>query len=184
MPGSYENIKITTPSDEQVASRGLGGGETRTGMGFDAHRLVEGRGLVLGGVRIDYEKGLLGHSDADVMLHAIADACLGAIAAGDIGKHFPDSDPQYKGISSLKLLGHVGKLLFDAGWRVTNVDVVLACEAPKIAKFTHVMAQRIAESLSTEPSRISIKGTTTEGLGFTGRGEGISCWAIVNVRNN
>ncbi len=184
VPGSYENIKITTPSDEQIASRRLGGGETRTGIGFDVHRLVEGRKLILGGVQIEYEKGLLGHSDADVMLHAIADACLGAIAAGDIGKHFPDSDPQYKGISSLKLLGHVGKLLSDAGWRVINVDVVLACEAPKIAKFTPVMAQRIAECLSIEASRVSIKGATTEGLGFTGRGEGISCWAIVSVRNN
>ena len=182
VPGSYDNIKITTPSDLELASKKLGGGETRTGIGFDVHTLVEGRKLFLGGVEINHEKGLLGHSDADVMLHAISDALLGAAALGDIGKHFPDTDPAYKGISSLKLLKHVGDLLSQNGWRVVNVDAVLAAERPKIAPYTQEMIQNIAEALGTEPDRISVKGTTTEKLGFTGRGEGMACYAVASIR--
>ncbi|MCL5104755.1 MAG: 2-C-methyl-D-erythritol 2,4-cyclodiphosphate synthase [Armatimonadetes bacterium] len=181
VPGSYDNIKITTPSDAEFASRKLGGGETRTGMGFDVHRLVEGRKLILGGVEIPHEKGLLGHSDADVILHAIADACLGAVAMGDIGRHFPDTDPQYKGISSVKLLKHVGDMLASEGRRVINVDATVVCERPKIAPYVFQMTSNIAGALNIEPTRISVKATTTEGLGCTGRGEGIACYAVANV---
>lgn len=181
VPGSYENIKITTPSDMEIASARLGGGEARTGVGFDVHALVQGRRLVLGGVEIEFDKGLAGHSDADVILHAISDALLGAAALGDIGRHFPDTDPQYKGISSLKLLAEVGNLLSREGWRVVNIDAVLACERPKIAPHVPIMRERIASVLSTDPSRISVKGTTTEGLGFTGRGEGMSCWTTATI---
>ena len=179
--GSYDNIKITTPSDLEFASSRLGGGETRTGIGIDVHALVEGRKLILGGVEIEFEKGLLGHSDADVLLHAISDALLGAAALGDIGKHFPDTDPQYKDISSLKLLAHVGDLISQQGWKVVNIDAVVACERPKIAPHTSEMARRIAEALGTDPARISVKGTTTEKLGFTGRGEGIACYATASI---
>lgn len=184
VPGSYENIKITTPADLEIAECRLGGGqsEIRTGFGFDVHQLVEGRELWLGGVKIEHEKGLLGHSDADVAVHAIADACLGAAALGDIGKHFPDSDPAYKGISSLKLLQHVGELIRAEGCSVVNVDATIACERPKIAPHSTDMRVRIAEALPTTPDRVSIKGTTTEGLGYTGRGEGIACWAVATLR--
>ena len=181
VPGSYDNIKITTPSDLELASRKLGGGETRTGIGLDVHALVEGRKLILGGVEIDHEKGLMGHSDADVLLHAISDALLGAAALGDIGKHFPDTDPAYKGISSLKLLKQVGDLLSQNGWSVVNVDAVLAAERPKIAPYMQEMVNNIAEALDVEPSRVSVKGTTTEKLGFTGRGEGIACYAVAAI---
>ena len=181
VPGSYDNIKITTPSDVALATMKLGGCETRTGFGFDVHALVEGRKLMLGGVEIEFEKGLLGHSDADVMLHAIADACLGAAALGDIGRHFPDTDPQYKGISSAQLLHHVAHLVGENGWRVVNVDATLVCERPKIAPFIPRMTHIIAECLGIEPDRVSIKGTTTEGLGYAGRGEGIGCYAVANV---
>jgi len=179
--GSYDNIKITTQSDLDLASRKLGGGEVRTGFGFDVHAFADGRKLFLGGVEIEHEKGLAGHSDADVVLHAIADACLGATALGDIGRHFPDSDPQYKGISSLKLLSRVGEIVSKEGWHVVNVDAVVVCERPKIASHVPEMVRRIAESLDLDLSRVSVKGTTTEGLGFTGRGEGIGCYAVVNV---
>ena len=182
--GSYDNIKITTPSDVDLACAKLGGGETRTGIGFDVHAFAENRKLVLGGVEIEHEKGLLGHSDADVMLHAIADACLGAAALGDIGKHFPDTDPQYKGISSLKLLSHVTDLISKEGWKVVNIDAVLACEKPKISSHVPEMVRKISESLRTDPSRVSVKGTTTERLGFTGRGEGIACYAIAVLSNS
>lgn len=181
VPGSYDNIKITTQPDLDLASIKLGGGETRTGFGFDVHALVEGRKLFLGGVEIEFEKGLAGHSDADVVLHAIADACLGASSLGDIGRHFPDTDPQYAGISSLKLLARVGDIIAREGWRVVNVDAVVVCERPKIAPFVPEMARRIAESIATEPARVSVKGTTTERLGFTGRGEGIGCYAVATI---
>lgn len=187
VPGSYENIKITTPADLDIANTRLTAGqatvnsEIRTGMGYDVHRLVEGRKLFLGGVEIEFEKGLLGHSDADVMLHAIADALLGAASLGDIGKHFPDTDPAYKGISSLKLLGHVADLLANEGWKVVNVDATVICERPKVASYIPEMIRRISECLRTDPDRISIKGTTTEGLGFAGRGEGIACQAVATV---
>ncbi len=179
--GSYENVKITTPADLEAAQRRLGVGSTRTGIGFDAHRLVEGRRLVLGGVEIEYEKGLLGHSDADVMLHALSDALLGAAALGDIGKHFPDSDAAYKDASSLNLLSQVGDLLRARGWRIVCVDTVLACERPKIARYVDEMAGNISHALGIPPDAVSIKATTTEGMGYIGRGEGISCYAVANI---
>lgn len=181
VPGSYDNIKMTTPEDLDLISMKLGGGETRTGFGYDVHQLVEGRRLFLGGVEIEHEKGLLGHSDADVALHAISDALLGAASMGDIGRHFPDSDPQYKGISSLKLLARVGELLSSEGWRVVNIDVTVVCQRPKIAPNVPVMVERISSSLGIDPCRVSIKGTTTEGLGFAGRGEGIGCYATASI---
>ena len=142
------------------------------------HRLTEGRDLILGGVKIPYEKGLLGHSDADVLLHAVMDALLGAAALGDIGKHFPDSDPAYKGISSLKLLEHVGELLEKEGYTVGNIDATIIAQRPKMAPHIPVMRKNIAEVLRIEESQINIKATTEEGLGFTGSGEGISSQAV------
>ena len=150
----------------------------RIGMGYDVHRLTEGRDLILGGVKIPYEKGLLGHSDADVLLHAVMDALLGAAALGDIGKHFPDSDPAYKGISSLKLLEHVGELLEKEGYTVGNIDATIIAQRPKMAPHIPVMRKNIAEVLRIEESQINIKATTEEGLGFTGSGEGISSQAV------
>ena len=150
----------------------------RIGMGYDVHRLTEGRDLILGGVRIPYEKGLLGHSDADVLLHAVMDALLGAAALGDIGKHFPDSDPAYKGISSLKLLEHVGELLEKEGYTGGNIDATIIAQRPKMAPHIAVMRKNIAEVLRIEESQINIKATTEEGLGFTGSGEGISSQAV------
>ena len=150
----------------------------RIGMGYDVHRLTEGRDLILGGVKIPYEKGLLGHSDADVLLHAVMDALLGAAALGDIGKHFPDSDPAYKGISSLKLLEHVGELLEREGYAVGNIDATIIAQRPKMAPHIPVMRKNIAEVLRIEESQINIKATTEEGLGFTGSGEGISSQAV------
>ncbi len=147
-------------------------------MGYDVHKLVEGRELILGGVRIDYEYGLLGHSDADVLLHAIMDALLGAAALGDIGKHFPDTDEAYRGISSLRLLGHVAGLLEKNGYRVGNIDAVIIAQKPKMAPHIEKMRQNIAEVLGTETGRINIKATTEEGLGFTGSGAGISSHAV------
>ena len=150
----------------------------RIGMGYDVHRLVEGRNLVLGGVKIEYEKGLLGHSDADVLLHAIMDALLGAAALGDIGKHFPDTDPQYKGISSIKLLEHVGKLLDDNNFFIGNIDATVIAQAPKLRPYIDQMNENIAKALNIEVNQINVKATTEEGLGFTGTGEGISSQAI------
>ena len=154
------------------------GAKMRIGMGYDVHRLTEGRDLILGGVKIPYEKGLLGHSDADVLLHAVMDALLGAAALGDIGKHFPDSDPAYKGISSLKLLEHVGELLEKEGYTVGNIDATIIAQRPKMAPHIAVMRKNIAEVLRIEESQINIKATTEEGLGFTGSGEGISSQAV------
>ena len=150
----------------------------RIGMGYDVHRLVEGRKLILGGVEIPYERGLLGHSDADVLLHAIMDALLGAAALGDIGKHFPDTDEKYKGISSIKLLEHVGELLADNGYIIGNIDATIIAQRPKMAPYRENMRGNIAEALNISLDRISIKATTEEGLGFTGSGEGISSQAI------
>ncbi len=150
----------------------------RIGMGYDVHRLVEGRDLIIGGVKIEYEKGLLGHSDADVLLHAIMDALLGAAALGDIGKHFPDSDPKYKGISSIKLLEHVGKLLEENNFFVGNIDATIIAQAPKFRPYIDQMNENIAKALNIEVSQINVKATTEEGLGFTGAGEGISSQAI------
>lgn len=150
----------------------------RIGMGYDVHRLVEDRDLILGGVKIPYEKGLLGHSDADVLIHAIMDALLGAAALGDIGKHFPDTDPAYKGISSVKLLEHVRDLLEDKLYVIGNIDATIIAQRPKMAPHIEKMRENIAEALQIEKDQINIKATTEEGLGFTGTGEGISSQAI------
>ena len=150
----------------------------RIGMGYDVHRLVEDRDLILGGVKIPYEKGLLGHSDADVLLHAIMDALLGAAALGDIGKHFPDTDPQYKGIYSIRLLEHVGQLIEDGMYVIGNIDATIIAQRPKMAPHIEIMRQNVAKALHIEVDQINIKATTEEGLGFTGSGEGISAQAI------
>ena len=150
----------------------------RIGTGYDVHRLTEGRELILGGVKIPYEKGLLGHSDADVLLHAIADALLGAAALGDIGLHFPDSDERYKGISSLVLLQKVGDLLSENRFVINNVDATIIAQSPKMRPYIDAMRNRIADALGLDISVISVKATTEEGLGFTGSGEGISAQAI------
>ena len=150
----------------------------RVGMGYDVHKLVEGRDLIMGGVKIDYEKGLLGHSDADVLLHAISDALLGAAALGDIGKHFPDTDPKYKGADSLKLLEHVGKLLEEHLYVIENIDATIIAQRPKMAPHIPTMRENIARVLGLEVDQVNVKATTEEGLGFTGSGEGISSQAI------
>lgn len=150
----------------------------RVGMGYDVHRLVEGRDLILGGVKIPYVKGLLGHSDADVLLHAVMDALLGAAALGDIGKHFPDSDPAYKGISSILLLKKVGALLEEKGFFVENIDATIIAQAPKMRPFIDDMRENIARALNMDISCVNVKATTEEGLGFTGNGEGISSQAV------
>jgi 2-C-methyl-D-erythritol 2,4-cyclodiphosphate synthase len=152
------------------------------GMGYEVHKLVEDRKLILGGVEIPYEKGLLGHSDADVLLHAIMDALLGAAALGDIGKHFPDTDPQYKGISSIKLLEHVGALLRENGFEIGNIDSTIICQRPKLAPYREEMVQNIAKALQISESQVGVKATTEEGLGFTGEGLGISSQAIVLLK--
>lgn len=151
----------------------------RIGQGYDVHKLVEGRDLILGGVTVPYEKGLLGHSDADVLVHAVMDALLGAAALGDIGQHFPDTDPKYKGISSICLLEQVGKLLDKAGYVVENIDATIIAQRPKLLPYRPQMAENIAKALNLDASRVSVKATTEEGLGFTGSGEGISSQAIV-----
>lgn len=150
----------------------------RVGMGYDVHRLVEGRKLILGGVEIPFEKGLLGHSDADVLLHAIMDALLGAAALGDIGKHFPDTDPKYEGASSIKLLEYVGALLEENNYIIENIDATVIAQRPKLMKYMPEMVKNVAEALKIEPGQVNIKATTEEGLGFTGTGEGISSQAI------
>lgn len=150
----------------------------RIGHGYDVHKLVSGRKLILGGVDIPYERGLLGHSDADVLLHAISDAILGAIGEGDIGKHFPDTDPAYKGADSIKLLMHVMGLARDRGYAIGNVDATIVAQRPKLASHIPLMRENIAKALETEASRINVKATTTEELGFCGRGEGIAAYAV------
>lgn len=150
----------------------------RVGMGYDVHKLTEDRKLILGGVEIPYEKGLLGHSDADVLLHAIMDALLGAAALGDIGKHFPDTDEKYRGISSIRLLEHVAGLLDEHGFIVENVDATIIAQRPKMRPYIDTMRENIANALRIEPDQINVKATTEEGLGFTGTGEGISSQAV------
>ncbi len=154
----------------------------RVGFGYDVHRLVEGRSLVLGGVSIPHKKGLLGHSDADVLVHAIIDALLGAAGAGDIGRHFPDSDPQYKGISSLELLSQVRDVLNGKNFEVVNIDSVIVAQAPRLAPYIETMTIKVAESLKLEQGQVNVKVTTTEGLGFTGSGEGIAAYAVALIR--
>lgn len=148
----------------------------RIGNGYDVHRLVPGRKLILGGVPLDYELGLDGHSDADVLVHAVMDALLGAAALGDIGQHFPDTDPAYRGISSLELLKHVGELL--SNYRISNIDAIVAAQRPKLAGAIPAMRENIARALGIAPEQVSVKATTTEKLGFEGRGEGISAYAV------
>ena len=156
----------------------------RIGVGYDVHRLVEGRDLIIGGVKIPYEKGLLGHSDADVLLHAIMDSLLGASALGDIGKHFPDTDEKFKGISSIKLLEEVGKLLLSNGYSINNIDSSIIAQKPKMAPFIQQMRENIANALNIDLMQINVKATTEEGLGFTGNGEGISSQSICLLEVN
>ncbi len=156
----------------------------RVGHGYDVHRLTEGRRLILGGVDIPWEKCLLGHSDADVLVHAIMDALAGAARLGDIGKLFPDTDPAYKDISSLKLLEKVGQLLRESGFAVVNVDATLLAQAPKIAPYRAQMAENIAAALGVETERVSVKATTEEGLGFTGDGSGMAAHAVALVEGH
>ena len=153
----------------------------RIGQGYDVHRLVEGRKLILGGVEIPCEKGLLGHSDADVLTHAVMDALLGALALGDIGKHFPDNDPAYEGADSIALLRRVGEMLRERGWQVVNIDSTVAAQAPKLSPHIPAMRQSIAAALGIPEDRVSVKATTEEGLGITGKGEGMTASAIVLV---
>ena len=150
----------------------------RVGMGYDVHKLVEGRDLIIGGVKIPHTLGLLGHSDADVLLHAIMDALLGAAALGDIGKHFPDTDPKYKGISSIRLLEHVAGLIAEKGYIVENIDATIIAQRPKMAPYIEQMRKNIADTLGLDVDQVNVKATTEEGLGFTGPGEGISSQAI------
>lgn len=153
----------------------------RVGMGYDVHRLVPERDLIIGGVKIPYEKGLLGHSDADVLLHAIMDALLGAAALGDIGKHFPDNDLAYKGADSLMLLGRVGEILSEEGYVIENIDSTIIAQKPKMAPHIEQMRKNIADTLGLDISRVNVKATTEEGLGFTGTGEGISAQAVALI---
>lgn len=154
----------------------------RIGNGYDVHKLVEGRKLILGGIEIPHHFGLLGHSDADVLVHAIMDGLLGALALGDIGKHFPDTDEKYKGISSMKLLEEVYKLIIDNGYKIVNIDSIIAAEKPKLKPYIDLMRQNIAKALGTEIENISIKATTEEKLGFTGREEGMKSYAVVLLK--
>lgn len=174
--GSYANIKITTKEDLPV--------ETRIGQGFDVHKLVEGRKCILGGVDIPHHCGLLGHSDADVLLHAIMDAILGAAGLGDIGRHFPDTDDAYKGASSLDLLEHVGYLIREKGYSIGNIDATVICQKPKILPYVEEMIENISKTLKIDYGKINIKGTTTEKLGFTGRKEGIAAQAVCILKTN
>ncbi len=150
----------------------------RVGIGYDVHRLAEGRELILGGVKIDHDLGLLGHSDADVLVHAVMDALLGAACLGDIGKHFPDTDDRYRGISSIKLLEHVAELLEQNGYKVGNVDAIIVAQKPRMAPYIETMRENMARALCVDAERVSIKATTEEGLGFTGSGEGIASQAV------
>ncbi len=171
-PGEYENYKITTIDDIKGESK------MRIGHGYDVHKLVEGRKLIMGGVDIPYEKGLDGHSDADVLRHRIMDSLLGALALGDIGKHFPDTDPAYKGIDSMKLMGHVAELIEEKGAKVVNIDATILCQRPKLAPHIPLMRENIAKVLGCDTDCVSVKATTEEGLGFTGEGKGIACHCV------
>lgn len=168
--GEYGNIKVTTKEDLPM--------EIRTGSGYDVHRLVAGRPLILGGKQIDFPRGLEGHSDADVLLHAVMDALLGAAAMGDIGRHFPDTDEKYRGASSMDLLRQVRAMIEKEGYAIANLDVTLIAERPKVAAYIDEMKKNISAAANVAPERVNIKGTTTEGLGFTGTGEGIACQAV------
>ena len=185
--GEARNIKVTTPADVPVAEALAGNGPasplvTRVGIGYDLHRLVEGRPLTLGGVTIPFERGLLGHSDADAICHAVSDALLGAAAAGDIGGHFPDTDPQWKGASSLDLLRRAAALIARTGHATVNVDVVVIAERPKLGGYVDAMRRNLADALGIRAADVSIKGKTNEGVGELGRGEAIAVHAIALVK--
>lgn len=184
VPGREENIKVTTPDDLIRAERLLNHSLTdvRVGSGFDVHRFAPGDGVFLCGVKVPHTHRLDGHSDADVALHALTDALLGAIGDGDIGSHFPPSDPQWKGADSARFLRHAAGLVAARGGRIAHVDVTIICERPKVGPHRTAMVERVAELLALEPSRVSVKATTTERLGFTGRGEGIAAQAVATVR--
>ena len=182
--GDYVNLKITTKEDLPAAAQNKGENTMRIGHGYDVHRLVEGRKLIMGGVTIPYEKGLLGHSDADVLLHAVSDALLGAAALGDIGKHFPDTDPRYEGADSLMLLREVGRLLDETGYTVGNIDATVLCQAPKLAPHIPAMRQNIANALGLALDDVSVKATTEEHLGFTGEGLGIAAHAVALIEKS
>lgn len=183
--GATENFKITVPNDlalaEAITSARVSPRMPRVGVGHDVHRLVEGRDLVLGGVTIPFDRGLEGHSDADVLAHAIGDALLGAAALGDLGEHFPPNDPRFAGADSLALLKQIGEMVRQAGYLPQSIDSVLICQRPRLAPFVPAMRQRLADALGIEVSRVSVKATTTEGLGFTGREEGIAAQATAVI---
>ena len=178
--GDYANYKITTredlPRPEQKEEHKM-----RIGHGYDVHRLVEGRKLILGGVEVPFEKGLLGHSDADVLAHAIMDAVLGAAALGDIGKHFPDTDPEYSGADSLKLARRVAEILHENGWKIENIDSTILCQRPKLAAYIPAMREKLAEAFGLPVDAVSVKATTEEHLGFTGEGLGIAAHAVALI---
>lgn len=187
-PGSYENIKLTTNEDiftarEILKSRGMGGADmaVRIGTGFDTHRLTEGRDLIVGGVNIPYEKGLFGHSDADVLIHAVIDALFGAAALGDIGTHFPDTDVKYKGADSMLLLSEAARLVRESGYEIGNVDTTVIAQAPKMAPYINSMRENLARAMGVDVSSVSVKAKSNEHMGFTGRGEGIEARAVVLV---
>ena len=178
--GDYANLKITTredlPRPEQKEGTNM-----RSGHGYDVHRLVEGRKLILGGVEVPFEKGLLGHSDADVLAHAVMDAVLGAAALGDIGKHFPDTDPEYSGADSLKLARRVAEILHENGWKIENIDSTILCQRPKLAAYIPAMREKLAEAFGLPVDAVSVKATTEEHLGFTGEGLGIAAHAVALI---
>lgn len=181
VPGNEDNVKLTTEDDFARAERMLGNGDIRVGSGFDVHRFDEGDSVTLCGVNIKHDRSLAGHSDADVGLHALTDALLGAIGAGDIGSHFPPGDPQWRGADSAQFLRHAAELVTSRGGRIGHLDVTLICEAPKIGPHREAMRARIAAIAGVDIDRVSVKATTTEGLGFTGRGEGIAAQATATV---
>jgi 2-C-methyl-D-erythritol 2,4-cyclodiphosphate synthase len=184
VPGTLVNLKLTQPDDFTLMEAWMSQSHPPSfgiGSGFDVHRLVEGRPLIIGGVQIPYEKGLEGHSDADVLLHAITDAILGAAGLGDIGRHFPDTDPTYRGADSRLLLKEVVRRVGEAGWRVSQIDATVIAQAPKISPHAQAMQQVIASTCDMPITRVNIKGKTTEHLGFTGRGEGIAAQAVAMV---
>ncbi|HSL93459.1 MAG TPA: 2-C-methyl-D-erythritol 2,4-cyclodiphosphate synthase [Bacillota bacterium] len=178
VPGERGNIKLTTPEDLKTLKRER---SWRMGTGYDSHQLIEGRHLILGGVHIPFSRGLLGHSDADVLVHAIMDALLGAVGLGDIGMHFPDSSDRYKGADSLHLLSEVRDMIVKAGGRIENVDATVVLEEPRVAPYKALMRQNIARALSIEIGQVSVKATTNEGMGHIGRGEGAACHAVASV---
>lgn len=179
--GDYLNLKITTKEDLPAAAQNKGENTMRIGHGYDVHRLVEDRKLILGGVEVPFEKGLLGHSDADVLAHAVMDAVLGAAALGDIGKHFPDTDPAYAGADSLQLAQHVARIMREKGWKIVNIDSTLLCQKPKLAPYIPAMRENLAAAFGMPVDAVSVKATTEEHLGFTGEGLGIAAHAVALI---